>query len=341
MEVCRHLSGERLLSPLRVVLQPQDEADYPDMTEVRGQLQAKRALEIAAAGGHHVLMVGPPGTGKSMLAARFPGICPLLDQQEALEVAAIRSASGENFSATQWLRRPFRQPHHAATVAALAGGGPRSAPGEASLAHGGILHLDEMAEFSRSALEALREPLETGVITVSRAARKITYPARFQLVGTMNPCPCGFWGQPSGRCQCSQQQRARYRSRISGPLRDRIDLMLDVPPLTAWEVRQNPEGESSAAIRKRVGQAVQRQKDRQQQPNARLPADALSRHAVLDGSGQDMLFHAATRFSLSARAVHRILRVARTVADLRGDACVSVADLAEAISYRGWSSSEA
>ncbi|MDE1981032.1 MAG: YifB family Mg chelatase-like AAA ATPase [Betaproteobacteria bacterium] len=341
MEVCRHLSGERLLSPLHVELKTQEEADYPDMAEVRGQLQARRALEIAAAGGHHILMAGPPGTGKSMLAARFPGICPPLDPQEALEVAAIRSAGEESFSTAQWQRRPFRQPHHAATVAALAGGGPRSAPGEASLAHGGILHLDEMAEFSRNALEALREPLESGVITVSRAARKITYPARFQLVGTMNPCPCGFYGQPSGSCKCSQQQVDRYRRRISGPLMDRIDLILDVPSLSAWEIRQNREGEASAVIRKRVGQAMQRQKERQQQPNARLPVDALSRHVVLDGPGQDMLFRAATRFSLSARAVHRILRVARTVADLRGDARVSVADLAEAISYRGWSCREA
>ena len=193
-----------------------------------------------------------------------------------------------------------------------------------------------MAEFARGALEALREPLETGVITVSRASRKITYPARFQLVGTMNPCPCGFLGHPSRRCGCSQQQVTRYRGRISGPLQDRIDLTLDVPPLSAWEVRQNREGESSATIRKRVGQALQRQKERQGQPNARLSVDALSRHVVLDDSSQDMLFRAATRFSLSARAVHRILRVARTVADLRGDACVSLADLAEALSYRGW-----
>ncbi|MDE2621722.1 MAG: YifB family Mg chelatase-like AAA ATPase [Betaproteobacteria bacterium] len=340
MEVCLHLSGEQSLSPVRVETETRHDQSYPDMADVRGQLRARRALEIAAAGGHHVLMKGPPGTGKSMLAGRFPGICPPLDEQEAMEVAAIQSASEENFSTTQWGCRPFRQPHHAATVAALAGGGARSAPGEASLAHGGILHLDEMTEFTRSALEALREPLETGVISVSRAARKVTYPARFQLVGTMNPCPCGFLGHPSGQCHCSPQQVARYLNRISGPLLDRIDLVLEVPAVSLWEARQSQDGEPSARVRERVVLAVQRQKERQEQTNARVPVAALLRHAVLEQCSQDLLSRAANRFSLSARAVHRILRVARTVADLRGDERVRMTDLAEAISYRGWACSD-
>ncbi len=334
MEVCRHLSGEQPLASVPAQAACPAAPAYPDMADVRGQQRARRALEIAAAGGHHVLMTGPPGSGKSMLAARFPGICPPMEETEAMEAAAIQSASTEGFCTDHWRRRPFRQPHHAATVAAMAGGGARSAPGEASLAHGGVLHLDEMAEFTRSVLEVLREPLETGVITVSRAARKVTYPARFQLVGTMNPCPCGFLGHPSGRCHCSPEQVARYLNRISGPLMDRIDLMLDVPPQPARVVQQDPCGESSEAVRLRVALAARRQQERQGCLNGRLPVEGLFRHGMLDDTGRALLARAADRFSLSARAVHRVLRVARTVADLRADACVSGDALAEALGYR-------
>lgn len=334
IDVCRHLSGERRLMPLRPESPFQVALAYPDMGDVRGQLRAKRALEIAAAGGHHVLMVGPPGTGKSMLAQRFPGICPPMDEAEALEVAAVHSASGDCFPVEQWQRRPFRQPHHAATAVALAGGGVRPSPGEVSLAHGGILHLDEMTEFARHVLEVLREPLESGLITVSRAARKITYPARFQLVGTMNPCPCGFLGHSSGRCHCSPEQVARYQRRISGSLMDRIDLVLEVPPLPAREAQQAERGEASEVVRLRVEKAALQQQARQGCPNARLPLESLFRHAAPDDAGRELLDRAATRFSLSARALHRVLRVARTVADLQGEATVTGEALAEALSYR-------
>ncbi len=334
LEVCQHLKGARQLPvqhPAVVVAGP----EYPDMADVRGQQHIKRALEIAAAGGHHVLMVGPPGTGKSMLAARFPGICPPLSDDEALEVAALQASSQDRFSVDQWRRRPFRHPHHSVTAAAMTGGGPHARPGEVSLAHCGTLHLDEMAEFARSVLEMLREPMETGAITISRAARKLNYPARFQLVGAMNPCPCGYRGHPSGRCQCTPEQVARYARRISGPLLDRIDLQLEVPALSPGELQEGPAGESSSQIRVRVMQAVDRQLQRQGRCNAMLAGDALTRHVALDDAVQRFLLQAAQQFQLSARAMHRVLRVARTVADMEGRDQVDRTALGEAFCYRG------
>jgi len=334
LEVCEHLSGVQKLSvqhPAVAMTGP----EYPDMADVRGQQQVKRALEIAAAGGHHVLMVGPPGTGKSMLAARFPGICPPLTDNEALEVAALQASSQERFAMDQWRRRPFRHPHHSVTATAMAGGGVHSRPGEISLAHGGTLHLDEMAEFDRRVLEMLREPMETGTITISRAARKITYPARFQLVGAMNPCPCGYRGHPSGRCHCTPEQVARYARRISGPLLDRVDLQLEVPALSPSELQEGSLGESSVQIRLRVEQAVKRQWLRQNRCNAQLGGNELARWAALDNAGQQFLLQAARQFQLSARAIHRVLRVARTVADIDGCDRVERVALGEALCYRG------
>ena len=334
LEVCQHLTGARQLPvqhPAVAVAGP----EYPDMADVRGQQHIKRALEIAAAGGHHLLMVGPPGTGKSMLAARFPGICPPLSDDEALEVATLQASSQDRFSVDQWRRRPFRHPHHSVTAAAMTGGGPHARPGEVSLAHCGTLHLDEMAEFARSVLEMLREPMETGAITISRAARKLNYPARFQLVGAMNPCPCGYRGHPSGRCQCTPEQVARYARRISGPLLDRIDLQLEVPALSPGELQEGPAGESSSQIRVRVMQAVDRQLQRQGRCNAMLAGDALTRHVALDDAVQRFLLQAAQQFQLSARAMHRVLRVARTVADMEGRDQVDRTALGEAFCYRG------
>ncbi len=334
LDVCQHLTGTRQLPVQRsavVVAGP----EYPDMADVRGQQHIKRALEIAAAGGHHVLMVGPPGTGKSMLAARFPGICPPLSDDEALEVATLQASSQDRFSVDQWRRRPFRHPHHSVTAAAMTGGGPHARPGEVSLAHCGTLHLDEMAEFARSVLEMLREPMETGAITISRAARKLNYPARFQLVGAMNPCPCGYRGHPSGRCHCTPEQVARYARRISGPLLDRIDLQLEVPALAPGELQEGPAGESSSQIRARVMQAVDRQLRRQGRCNALLTGAELTRHVALDEAVQRFLLQAAQQFQLSARAMHRVLRVARTVADIEGRDQVDRTALGEAFCYRG------
>ena len=334
LDVCQHLTGARQLPVQRsavVVAGP----EYPDMADVRGQQHIKRALEIAAAGGHHVLMVGPPGTGKSMLAARFPGICPPLSDDEALEVATLQASSQDRFSVDQWRRRPFRHPHHSVTAAAMTGGGPHARPGEVSLAHCGTLHLDEMAEFARSVLEMLREPMETGAITISRAARKLNYPARFQLVGAMNPCPCGYRGHPSGRCHCTPEQVARYARRISGPLLDRIDLQLEVPALAPGELQEGPAGESSSQIRARVMQAVDRQLRRQGRCNALLTGAELTRHVALDEAVQRFLLQAAQQFQLSARAMHRVLRVARTVADIEGRDQVDRTALGEAFCYRG------
>ncbi len=334
LEVCNHLSGEKPLSGQSPMALPKG-PEYPDMADVRGQQQIKRALEIAAAGSHHVLMVGPPGTGKSMLAARFPGICPPLTDNEALESAALHATSQERFSTAQWRRRPFRQPHHSVTAVAMAGGGVHARPGEISLAHCGTLHLDEMAEFERQVLEMLREPMETGFITVSRAARKTTYPAQFQLVGAMNPCPCGYRGHPSGRCHCTAEQIARYARRISGPLLDRIDLQLEVPALSATELQQGAVGESSAQIRVRVEQAVKRQLSRQGLRNAMLGSSELAHWVKLDEPDQQFLLQAAQQFELSARAIHRVLRVARTVADIDGCDRVGRTALGEALCYRG------
>jgi magnesium chelatase family protein len=307
----------------------------PDLTDVRGQQQARRALEVAAAGGHSLLMVGPPGAGKSMLAQRLPGTLPALTEDEAVEVAAIASVGG-GFDPRRWGQRPYRAPHHTSSGVALAGGGGLPRPGEITLAHHGVLFLDELPEFDRRTLEVLREPLETGAITVSRAARQADFPARFQLVCAMNPCPCGYLGDASGRCRCTPDQVARYRSRVSGPLLDRIDLQVFVPRLEhrALTASDAPPGESTAQVRGRVGAARERALARQRKPNARLSPRELERHCPLAPAARTLLDTALVRLALSARAYHRVIRVARTVADLAGAAIIAAPHVAEAVRYR-------
>jgi len=333
LEVCAHLAGQQPLP--RPTAQPiAAPPDYPDLAEVRGQGHAKRALEVAAAGGHSILMVGPPGTGKSMLAARFPGLLPPMCDEEALESAALASLGPGGFRPDKWKQRPFRAPHHSASSVALVGGGSDPRPGEISLAHNGVLFLDELPEFDRRVLEVLREPLESGRVAISRAARKAEFPARFQLVAAMNPCPCGYLGHFSGKCHCTLDQVARYRRRLSGPLLDRIDIQIEVPALRQDELASGGERENSARVRDRVERAWRRQLERQGKSNGRLGAEETERHCAIDGEARGLLRQAIARLNLSARAYHRVLKLARTIADLAGDAGISVAQVAEAIQYR-------
>jgi magnesium chelatase family protein len=333
LEVVGHLAGEAPLTPYVAALSHAS-PPYPDFADVKGQLQIKRALEVAAAGGHSVLMVGPPGTGKSMLAARFPGILPQLNDVEALEVAAIHSVSNNGFDAQRWRERPFRAPHHSASGPALVGGGNLPRPGEVSLAHQGVLFLDELPEFNRDVLEALREPLESGRISIARAARQAEFPARFQLLAAMNPCPCGHCGDRSGRCRCTPERIARYRGRISGPLADRIDIKLEVPAPRESELLAPVTGEASEAMRARVERARALQLRRQGKSNALLGTREIDRHCGTDRDGDQLLRHALARLLLSARAYHRVLRVARSIADLAGKSSVAAEHIAEAIQYR-------
>ena len=333
LDVVGHLSDETRL-PEYSGTTPALAPTYPDFNEVKGQQQAKRALEVAAAGGHSVLMIGPPGTGKSMLAARFPGILPPLSEAEALEVAAVHSVSTSGFEAARWGQRPFRAPHHSASAAALVGGGNLPRPGEISLAHHGVLFLDELPEFDRDVLEALREPLESGRVAISRAARQVQFPARFQLVAAMNPCPCGHCGDRSGRCRCTPERIARYRGRVSGPLADRIDLKLEVPAPRETELVAPAASESSDAIAARVARARAVQILRQGKPNALLGTREIDRHCATGREAGELLRHALARLLLSARAYHRVLRVARSIADLAGAAAVGAEHVAEAIQYR-------
>lgn len=305
----------------------------PDLRDIKGQLVAKRALEIAAAGGHSLLFVGPPGTGKSMLAQRLSSVLPEMDEEEALEAAAVWSLAGR-FDALRWRARPARSPHHTASAVALVGGGSPPRPGEISLAHRGTLFLDELPEFPRSALEALREPLETGQITIARAGQHAELPARFQLVAAMNPCPCGHLGDPRKACRCTDDAVARYRARISGPLLDRIDLRIEVLPVSPLQLARAPEGDSSADVRQRVTTARQRQAERQSTLNAHLEAAALEIHARPDAAAQTLLHNAAERLGWSSRSYHRVLRVARTIADLAGEPNIHTAQVAEAIQLR-------
>ena len=307
-----------------------------DLRDVRGQAGAKRALEIAAAGHHSVLMVGPPGTGKSMLAQRLPGLLPPMTDNEALASAAIASlASG--FDPARWMVRPFRAPHHTATAAALVGGGSPPRPGEISLAYAGVLFLDEMPELPRAALEALREPLETGRITISRAARQASFPARFQLVAAMNPCPCGYLGAfaATGRhCRCTPDAVARYQGKLSGPLLDRIDIQVEVPSVKPGELMGAADGEASAVVAARVHAARQRQQDRQGVTNAELPVAELERHCALDATSRDLLHRAAVRLGWSGRGLHRVQKLARTIADLHGSVQIRSMHIAEAMQWR-------
>ena len=302
----------------------------PDLADVRGQARARRALEVAAAGGHNLLLIGPPGTGKTLLASRLPGILPPLDEDAALEAAAIASVCGAPLDPTRWRIRPFRAPHHTASGVALVGGGTRPRPGEVSRAHHGVLFLDELPEFDRRVLDVLREPLESGHIVISRAAHQAEFPADVQLVAAMNPCPCGYAGDPSGRCRCTPDQVARYQSKVSGPLLDRIDLHVEVPRQRLSEHRN---GEASAVVAERVAAARARQV-RRGAINARLSAAALREYASLCADGEAMLEQAAERLGLSARAHQRIIRVARTLADLEGLEAIGRPQLAEAIGYR-------
>jgi magnesium chelatase family protein len=335
LQVCAHLTGRETLAPFAVPPAPTF-AHYPDLAEVKGQAQAKRALEVAAAGGHSLLMSGPPGAGKSMLAQRLPGLLPPMTAAEALESAAVHSLAG-SFKLAQWQQRPFRAPHHSASSAALVGGGGTPRPGEISLAHNGALFLDELPEFQRGVLEALREPLETGHIHIARAARRAEFPARFQLVAAMNPCPCGWLGHASGKCRCTPDQIARYRGKLSGPLLDRIDLMLDVPAVDEADLSARGDGEASATVRARVAAARARQQARQGKANALLSPAEVDMHCLPDCAGAALLKRAMQQLGLTARAYHRILKVARTIADLADlpdGAPLSAAHIAEAVHYR-------
>ena len=335
LQVCAHFAGtsEETRLSRHVAGTARARTSHPDFSEVKGQPQAKRALEVAAAGGHSILMIGPPGTGKSMLAARFPGILPPMTDEEALESAAVQSLAG-GFSMARWKMRPYRAPHHTASGVALVGGGGTPRPGEISLAHHGVLFLDELPEFDRRVLEVLREPLESGRITISRAARQADFPARFQLLAAMNPCPCGYLGHVSNKCRCTPDMVARYQDRISGPLLDRIDMQILVGALPQEELMKQADGEPSAAVGARVADAYATQLARQGKGNHALSATEIDRHCCPDAGAEQLLRTAMARLNWSARAYHRVLKVARTIADLAGQTVIGQTHVAEAIQYR-------
>jgi magnesium chelatase family protein len=340
-----HFKGNQVLTPPQAAL-AEETADYPDLADIKGQETAKRALEVAAAGGHNLLMVGPPGAGKSMLAQRLPGILPPLDPAEALEVSMVQSVAGALEGGRITKRRPFRDPHHSASLPALVGGGLKARPGEVSLAHKGVLFLDELPEFNRQTLEALRQPIESGRAVVARANHHVTYPARFQLVAAMNPCKCGWLDDAAQACTRAPRCARDYQTRISGPLFDRIDLHVDVPAVAAADLSLPPARERSAAVAERVAQVRAIQRDRYDKvraeggaingvaTNAEADGDLLEKVAAPDAAGRELLTKAADRLRLSARGYHRVLRVARTLADMEGADTVGRVHVAEAVSYR-------
>jgi len=330
-DVCDHLSNQQPLQQYQASQTAAPDQYRFDLADVKGQLRPRRALEIAAAGGHSLLFKGPPGTGKTLLASRLASILPPLDSQENLEVASIYSVSNTSHPFGQ---RPFRAPHHTASAIALVGGGSHPKPGEITLAHLGVLFLDELPEFDRKVLEVLRQPLESKEIVISRASRQITFPANFQLIAAMNPCPCGYAFNQDIRCQCSADAIKRYQSRISGPLLDRIDLHLDVPPLQAHELQDTAPVENSQTVRERVIQAYNLQIQRQQCLNHALSPKQLEQFAPLDTQAQKIMEMAQQRLNLSARAYHRVLRVARSIADLSQHSEIQSQHLTEALSYR-------
>ncbi len=337
LSLCNQLALDEALEKVRA-LEGDDHlynASIPDLADVRGQHLARRALEVAASGGHNLLMVGPPGTGKSMLASRLPGILPPMSLEESLESASVASISQAGLKTSEWRKRPFRSPHHTASGVALVGGGSQPKPGEISLAHNGVLFLDELPEFPRSVLDVMREPIENGCITISRAGHQADFPARIQLVAAMNPCPCGYYGDQREPCRCSPDIISRYQSRVSGPLLDRVDLQIQVQRIEYALLRSDAEkGESSESVKARVSLVYQQQLKRAGKVNARLTPQEVDQFCTLNETQHQWLAKALDKFNLSARAIHRTLKVARTIADMAGSEQIGNDHLREALSYR-------